>query len=265
MKHPSVARFDAVRAQAREAEELFAAKPAGDVLVRQLANTWGSERVYRDGFGVKMLGNEYESIAFTVTNLRVEKGQFRVECSAKYVDIREVPLVRPESTGRLTEDVLPRLNEAGTVTLEPGETRKLWAIVHSRDLAAGRHTAVLRVGDMWSLAKPVDVPIRVEVSAARLPEKRTYQQCNWLYLASISDARAREATIVDALEHGMTVFPIPALSFPLEGKPDSGMHDAIVTRLKENKGFISFVTIGAWNSKRSSSTTGLLLSPIQMR
>lgn len=244
MKHPSVARFDAVRAQAREAEELFAAKPAGDVLVRQLANTWGSERVYRDGFGVKMLGNEYESIAFTVTNLRVEKGQFRVECSAKYVDIREVPLVRPESTGRLTEDVLPRLNEAGTVTLEPGETRKLWAIVHSRDLAAGRHTAVLRVGDMWSLAKPVDVPIRVEVSAARLPEKRTYQQCNWLYLASISDARAREATIVDALEHGMTVFPIPALSFPLEGKPDSGMHDAIVTRLKGKATFLVSGSVG---------------------
>lgn len=245
MKHPSVKRFDALRERVREAEELFAlARPGADVLLRQLANPWGSERKYRDGFGVKMLGNEFEAVAFGVTNLRPVRAQVRVVSEAKFVDLREVTVVRPESTGRLTEDGLPRLNGASVVTLEPGETRKLWAIVNSRELAAGVHAAVIRAGDMHSLAKPVEVALRVEVSRARLPEKRTYQQCNWLYVASIVDAAQREATIVDALEHGMTVFPIPALTFPLAGTPDSALHDAIIARLKGKATFLVSGSVG---------------------
>lgn len=239
LKHPTVERFDAIRAKARQAEDLFAAAPQGDVWVRPLTNPWSNDKTHTTGpLTLKMLGNEYESLAFTVTNLRPETAQIRVLCEAKYVDLREVPLVRPESTGRLTEDVLPRLNEAGTVLLAPGETRKLWAIVHSRDLRPGAHTATLRIGDMHSLAKPVDVPLTVEVSKARLPEKRTFQQCNWLYVASIADPTVREATIVDALEHGMTVFPLPVLQFPAEGKPDTALHDSIVRRLKGKATFL---------------------------
>jgi hypothetical protein len=246
-QHPTVERYDALREKIREANELLAPQPfppAADVMIRQLENPWAKERVYRDGLHVKMLGNEYESIAFTVTNLRPETAQVRVVCDAKYVDIREVPLVRPESTGRLTEDVLPRMNEAEVVILAPGETRKLWAIVDSRDLAAGTHTTTLRAGDTLSLAKPLEISLRVDVSKARLPEKRAYQQCNWLYLSSIADPKAREATIVDALEHGMTVFPIPPLSFPLEGKPDSALHDSLVRRLKGTATFLITGSVG---------------------
>jgi len=36
----------------------------------------------------------------------------------------------------------------------------------------------------------------------------------------------------------MTVFPIPALSFPLSGPPDSKLHDEIVTRLKGKATFL---------------------------
>ncbi len=244
VKHPSVARFDALRERLREAEELFAARPEGDLWLRQLEDPWGTSRRSRDTFALKMLGNEYESMAFTVTNLRAETAQIRLVCDAIYVDIREIPLVRPESTGRLTEDVLPKLNGANAITLAPGETRKLWAIVNSRDLPAGTHTTLIRAGDMWSLRKPQEIPVRIDVTRARLPEKRTYQQCNWLYLASIANPVAREATIVDALEHGMTVFPIPALAFPLEGKPDSAMHDELIKRLKGKATFLVSGSVG---------------------
>jgi hypothetical protein len=243
-KHPSVERFDALRAQMQEAEQLFALAPAGDVLIRQLDNPWDDRPVFMDGLSVHMLGNEYESIAVQVTNLRPETAQVRVSCDARYVDIREPLRVRPESTGRLTEDVLPRLNEAGTLTLAAGESRKLWIITHSRDLAAGTHTALLRAGDMWSLRRPAELPLRVHVSKARLPDQRVYQQCNWLYLASIADPAAREATIVDALSHGMTVFPIPSLAFPLEGSPDSALHDSLIARLKGKATFLVSGSVG---------------------
>ncbi|MBL8236912.1 MAG: hypothetical protein JNM66_05810, partial [Bryobacterales bacterium] len=246
-QHPSIERFDALREKIREANELLGPQsipPAADVMIRQLESPWSKERAFREGLRVKMLANEFESIAFTVTNLRPSTAQVRVVCDAKFVDIREVPLVRPESTGRLTEDVLPRLNEAGIITLAAGESRKLWAIVNSRSLAAGKHTATVRAGDTLSLAKPLEVPLHIEVSKARLPERRTYQQCHWLYLASIADPAAREATIVDALDHGMTVFPIPPIHFPLEGKPDSALHDSLVTRLKGKATFLVTGSVG---------------------
>ncbi|HEU0123290.1 MAG TPA: PQQ-binding-like beta-propeller repeat protein [Bryobacteraceae bacterium] len=252
LKHPSVERFDAIHAEIREAETLFpaiAGKPAADVLIRQLENPWGSARTYRAQLVLKMLGNEYEGVGLAVTNLRAEPAQIRITTDAPFVELRDVQQVRPESTGRLTEDVLPKLNESSTLSLAPGETKKIWAIVHSRSLPAGSHKVSFRAGNMFSLEKPQEIVLPVEVSKARLPEKRVYHQCQWLYLASIADPKAREATIVDALEHGMNVFPIPTLTYPVSpdgtlGAPESKLHDELVTRLKGKGVFLVGGSVG---------------------
>jgi len=251
-KHPTAERFDRLHRQAEEARELFAAmagKPAADLLIRQLDNPWEANPKFRADPSLTLLGNEYESAAFIVTNLRPETAQIRVTADVRFVDIREMPLVRPESTGRLTEDVLPRLNESNTFRLQPGESKKLWAIVNSRDLKPGTHTAMIRAGDMLSLAKPMELKFPVEVSRARLPEKRVYKQCHWLYLASIADERLRDATMRDALEHGMNVFPIPSLTYPVMangelGKPESAVHDSLVTKLRGKATFLVSGSVG---------------------
>ena len=94
--------------------------------------------------------------------------------------------------------------------LEAGETRKLWLTFRSQALPPGSWRAVLKAGDIAAPDSPAQIPVNLEVYPVRLPERFTYHECNWLYLNGIRDEAVREATLRDALEHGMNVFCIPA-------------------------------------------------------
>jgi hypothetical protein len=142
------------------------------------------------------------------------------------LECRDVVSVRPDGTGPLTEDPLPLLGESQTVKLEPGETRKLWLTFRSQALAAGTHRATLRIGDLAANEAPTEIPVTVEVSAVRLPEKFTYRECNWLYLNSITDETLQDATLKDAVEHGMNVFVIPSVSIPVDAEGNLGAANA---------------------------------------
>jgi outer membrane protein assembly factor BamB len=213
---------------------------------------------------LSMLGNEYESVALGVTNLQPREATFRLAFSPfetygkaatparDVVEARDVPLVRVQSTGGVTEDVLPRLGEGNTVRLGPLETRKVWLTFRSRDLKPGTHRATLRVGDLLSLDPPLQVPVTVEVLDYRLPDRLTYCHGNWLMLAGITDPALREATIKDALEHGTNVFNVPQVTvqFDKDGKITGSKtepHDTIVKRLKGRAFFMINGSAGvAW-------------------
>jgi hypothetical protein len=160
--------------------------------------------------------------------------------------------VRVQSTGKASEDVLPRLGEGNLVRLGPLETRKVWLTFHSRDLAPGAHHSTLKAGDLLSLEPPVEVPVSVKVYDYRLPDRLTYNHGNWLYLAGITDPKLRDATVKDALEHGTNVFNVPQVTveFDASGKITNAKtepHDSLVKALRGRAFFMVGGSVGvAW-------------------
>lgn len=240
------AAFDASRQRCEYSLTLIrychARELAGGVLINQVDNPWenfDATAFFRRATGpanavtVNVLGNSYESAAIALTNLKTNPATFRLSCgpfqtgtnqvaATSVLEFRDVLSVRPDATGRLTEDPLPLLGESQTLKLEPGETRKLWLTFRSQALSAGPHRAILKIGDLTTKEALTEIAVTVEVSAVRLPEKFTYRECNWLYLNSITDEALQDATMKDALEHGMNVFVIPSVSVPVDAQGNLG-------------------------------------------
>ncbi|HUZ45166.1 MAG TPA: PQQ-binding-like beta-propeller repeat protein [Terriglobia bacterium] len=271
---PKVTETDADRARKAYHKALDAylrkEKPAGDALLVQIENPWPNFQAasfFRnihtppDQIRVQMLGNEYESAAVAVTNLESKPATFRFACgpfqskdktsveAPDVVEFHSVPRVLPDTTGQPAEDVLPLLGQGQTLRLNPHETRKVWLIFHSRSLAAGAHRATLRIGDLLSFNPPVKVPINVNVYPVRLPDHQVYHEHNWIYLANIRDPRLREATMKDALAHGVNVFDIPAVTVEVDsaGKitgAKTETHDSLIHELRDQAFFLVDGSVG---------------------
>lgn len=237
---------------------------AGNLVVHQIPNPWenfNAAEFLRVGWlhtpnriVVKMLGNEYESVAVAISNLRGQPATLRLACgqfqngdqrveSKEVLTLHEVINVRPDGTGDLTEDALPRLGEGQILRFDAGETRKVWLTLHSKALAAGSWRGMLKIGELGATEAPQEIPISVEVSSVRLPERFTYRECNWLYLHGIADPVVREATMRDAQEHGMNVFVIPGVSIQVDaqgklGPASTAEHDQLVRALGSNAFFL---------------------------
>lgn len=232
--------------------------PGAPVEVRQWANPWAEEEktAQTNAISARMLGNEFESIALTITNRQARPMVVRLDCapfgsvaSKRVIEFRETPLVRVISTGRMSEDPLPRLADGNLLRLGPNESRKLWVTVNSRGLKAGEHKATLSIGDLSSLEPPLGIPVTLEVLPVRLPEEHVYRHNTWLYPASIADEEVREATIQDALEHGVNVMLIPSASVAADesgrvSDPDSKVHDTIAIRLRGKAQLMITGTVG---------------------
>jgi hypothetical protein len=235
----------------------------GSLLVRQARNPWDAfdaAEFFREahspanGISGRVLGNAYESAAIALTNLRPEPATLRLSCgpfdcgtnraAAKQVlELRQVLTVAPNGTDEPVEDALPLLGEGDTVRLAAGETRKLWLTFRTQALAPGSWHALLTAGDIAAPESPAQIPVNLEVYPVRLPDRFTYHECNWLYLDGIRDEAVREATLRDALEHGMNVFCIPGVSLPVDqqgnlGQPSSAAHDQLVKRLAGHAFFL---------------------------
>jgi outer membrane protein assembly factor BamB len=203
---------------------------------------------------VSLLANAYESAAIALSNLSPRPATYRLVCepfqfgtnriaASHVLTLHEVLSVRPDGTGEQTEDPLPLLGESQTVRLDAGETRKLWLSFNSHSLPPGEWRATLKIGDVAAAEPPMAIPLTVEVSPVRLPERFTYRECNWLYLDSIRDDALREATLRDALEHGMNVFVIPGVSVQVDdqgrlGQANSTAHDQLVRKLQGRAFFL---------------------------
>lgn len=263
----NAADFDALRQRCEYSLALIRychdRKFTGSVLLHQLANPWenfDATALFNrlagppDSISVNLPGNSYESAAVALTNLKTNPATFRLSCGpfqagtnqvtvTSVLELREVVSVRPDGTGPLTEDPLPLLGESQTVKLEPGETRKLWLTFRSQALAAGTHRATLKIGDLAAIESPTEIPVTVEVSPVRLPERFTYRECNWLYLNSITDEALQDVTMKDALEHGMNVFVIPSVSIPVDergklGTPNTEAPDKLICKLRGRAFFL---------------------------
>ena len=236
---------------------------SGGLLVRQIPNSWEGfnaaeffrgARCPANSIAGHMLGNEYKSAAIALTNLRPGPATLRLSCgpfdcgtnrvAAKQVlELREVLTVAPNGTDHPVEDALPLLGEGQTVRLEAGETRKVWLTFRSHALPLGSWRAVLNAGDIVAPDAPAQIPVNLDVYPVRLPDRFAYHECNWLYLDGIRDEALREATLRNALEHGMNVFVIPGLSLQVDaqgrlGHASGAAHDQLVRRLAGHAFFL---------------------------
>ncbi len=242
--------YDAAKEAAEYGRMLIAAvaraKPKGPLRVEVIRNPWAQhtaskmldpQAVSAAPVRVRMLGNEYESAAIALTNVTAHPVTVALRSSAPAaVEFRAVPLVVSDTTGVPQEDPLPLMGSDQTVRLGPAETREIWLTLHSRRLAAGKQKLTLRAAVLERMEPPLEIPVDLDVSHVRLPDRFTYRHCNWLYLASIPDEQVLDATIRDATAHGTNVFNIPQASVTMKcdgtaASGDNGVSDRLIRRL----------------------------------
>jgi outer membrane protein assembly factor BamB len=242
--------YDAAHAEANYALALMSAaegSPARDpIRIEVVRNPWTQHNPTTlvkepghspSGIQVRMLGNEYASVAVALTNLSARALTLELRTTVpSAVQFRAVPMVVPETTGKPQEDPLPLLGRDQTIQLAPAETRELWLTLHSRALDPGSHKISVQIFILERIAPPIEIPLQMNVSRVRLPDRFSYKHCNWLYLASINDEHILDATIRDAVEHRTNVFNIPgaAVSMSCDGSAqgaDTVAADKLIRRL----------------------------------
>ena len=242
--------YDAAHAEAKYDAALMAAvehlRPRDVIMVQVVRNAWAQHNpttlleepgLSPSGIQVRMLGNEYASAAVALTNLSAHALTLELRTTdPSAVQFRAVPMVVPETTGKPQEDPLPLLGRDQTMRLGPAETRELWLTLHSRALDPGSHKVSVQIFLLERIASPVEIPLELNVSRVRLPDRFTYRHCNWLYLSSIKDEHVLDATIRDAVEHGTNVFNIPGttVSVSCDGtaqSADTSVADRLIRRL----------------------------------
>jgi len=242
--------YDAAHAEANYDRALLAAvdklRSRDPVMVHIVRNSWAQhnpttllegEGISKGGIQVGMLGNEYASAAVALTNVTARPLTLVLRATLpSAVQFRDVPMVVPDTTGKAQEDPLPLLGEGQTLRLRPAETRELWLTLHSRSLEPGKHAPAIQISILERAAPPIEIPLVLNVSRVRLPDRFSYKHCNWLYLASISDEHILEATIRDAVEHRTNVFniPGPTVSVQCDGTVaggDTAAADRLIPRL----------------------------------
>jgi outer membrane protein assembly factor BamB len=242
--------YDAAHAEADYDHALLAAvkklAPPDPVMVQVVRNPWAQhhattllaeEGITKNGIQVRMLGNEYASAAVALSNVTARPLTLVFRSTLPHaVQFRDVLMVVPDTTGKPQEDPLPLLSEGQTLRLRPAETREVWLTLHSRSLEPGKHTAVVQIYILERVAPPIAIPLELNVSRVRLPDRFSYKHCNWLYLNAISDEHILEATIRDAVEHRTNVFnlPGPTVSVQCDGTVtggDTAAADRLIPRL----------------------------------
>jgi outer membrane protein assembly factor BamB len=237
--------------------------PKGDLVVCRLSNPWISQAATGpallpedalEPFRVSVPGNAYDSEAVSVTNLRPETIHLSIATTLDTnipdtaLTVRDCLHVVPGASGVSTEDPLPLISD---LTLQPGESHKLWLTLCSRGLDPGAYHLALRLADA---DRHVDAsePIVMKVLPISIPERHVYRHINWLYLAGISDPVLFDKTMHDALDHGTSVFNVPQCTVHVAANgavtgADTEPHDKIVQLLHGKAEFLIDGSVGvAW-------------------
>ena len=107
----------------------------------------------------------------------------------------------------MTPDALPRLDEAGLLTIPAGESACLWIDWASGETGPGVYTSELHVRALTVAGQVLDVPLRWEISALELPEQSPLMFHVWAYESR--GVPFTEAVYRDLLEHHVNVFDLP--------------------------------------------------------
>jgi Carbohydrate family 9 binding domain-like/Glycoside hydrolase 123, catalytic domain len=200
--------------------------------------------------------NEFESLPVVITNLTDKAAAYRVLLFSHVKNYIEVDGLRSadglfpqdqvilregirvkdsdEKTHGIRIDPLPRMNEAGTITIPPRDSGVVWITFRCEGVAPGEYKGTLRVIPLsepakfvlkggWNYEGPMkDIPLSLTVWPITLSKKAALPM--W-----ICDGAVNEAFFVDMLEHGVENFQISPYLFPAKFKADGSMDGAIDT------------------------------------
>jgi len=135
------------------------------------------------GWDLKLLGNEYEPIAFNVTNLGAKN--LPVDVDAKSLPAAVVhEAVFVEATGQqMINDALPKAKQAAgglpRVVVPPGITKQIWVVLNTANAKAGIHKGSVRLKVGTQLR---NLAVRLQVLPLRIADKKHINTYSWAYL-----------------------------------------------------------------------------------
>ncbi len=134
--------------------------------------------------------------------------------SGEHLILREVTWV-PSHSGDMGADAIPRLNEAGLLTLAASSSSRLWIDVETGDLPPGTYATTLRFRALTARGATWDVPLAWKVADVALPEAMPVHFCNWGYVWSNPQMRLmQDAAIHDMQTHHTSVFVLTGEKVP---------------------------------------------------
>lgn len=186
-------------------------------------NPWDEERFLqslpqqrkRTPIRADVYKGEWESRAVNLFNRSHEVRAYRVHVSEELrsaVELRESIMV-PRRDGKLVPDALPRLNEAQTIMLPPGEARQLWINFHSGDLKPGvtKGRIVLMPIGFTGDGGAVDVELNViDLDLAEAPE---FRQCNWINPSQFRAQGFSDEQFREAIQFGLNVITLSSPAY----------------------------------------------------
>lgn len=194
----------------------------GSFVVSVYENPWDDDphRTSVSAVGVRALGNEAETVALSLLNVRAEAMDVRAQWSAptmgltgpaadpplaQHITLRRAIAV-PDGLGRMVWDALPELDDSQSITIPPGEVRQLWLTISTKGLAPGTHEATLFLGSLEHDPTIREVPITIEVLPVALPDGGV-PRMNW----SHADPRqTSDQALKDMIDHGVSVVYAPS-------------------------------------------------------
>jgi len=199
----------------------------GSYLLTWTANPWDvfdpgitwpeTEEAVPAKLDVALYRGEYEAGAVNLLNLSAQPLGVRAAVSdlvaadgskllaAQHIALRQTAMV-PRHAGDRAGDVLPRLDEAGLITIAPMQAAQLWVTVFSANAKAGEYVGKLTLTELTPQGKQAVAPLRVKIWPIAMPEKAPVHLCTWAYLDSSLFANQIDAAMADLLAHRNDVF-----------------------------------------------------------
>jgi outer membrane protein assembly factor BamB len=177
--------------------------------------------------------NEVESRVVNLLNVTSEtisvqcrqpKGQIGIELS-------EIVSV-PRRNGSMVDDALPLLNESHTITLPPGEPRRLWIRCNAGAGEAGQRSAEIEILPLVVNAKSAKITVTLGVADIDLAAAPEFLFCNWTNPGTLKSQGHELQDIQRAVREGLTLIAMGAPAGRLDAKghvaqpPDWASFDA---------------------------------------
>ncbi len=172
---------------------------------------------------IEIWQNEYESAAFDIINCSDKKMSMSVSVSPllgpdgqkiesdKTITIRRTQYVMASQACSIADALI--LQGENSFQIEPGQLIQIWLTIYNPDLTAGDYNAkiaVLATQDNGDKLPLETIPINLNVSKIRLPDKLSLNTCVWDYY----DVASENEMAKDLHNHHINVCVVPAQDLP---------------------------------------------------
>jgi hypothetical protein len=109
--------------------------------------------------------------------------------------------------GEREPDALPKLDDAGLVTIPPHQSVKIWVSVDAHGANPGNCQGRIAISPLHNEAATLELPLTIEVLNLRLPKEPPLILCTWDYVPNRWFPVRSKEVLDDMARHGVSVFP----------------------------------------------------------